>query len=225
MSRKPRNKKQIKKPQQQAMFDHHPLEIPYKRGKVPQVVVRSVFREPGAVMGAFAVNWMSVQQLSTMLYGVFYGKEEHFVQARLLLRKTGVNLRPNRTYFEGLALIEKALPNLLSREDLAVALDVELKDVDTMIRYLRGFVMTMCGLSILKNSHGEVSIATIDMWMDWQNHLTRTQNGIQRSKEKQGYKEDNLKPNGLRVAERLPSIQPMMLEIIPPRGRVKNAGD
>lgn len=207
---------------QAAIFTRHPLEIPYKRSKVPQAVVRRVFRQAGAVMGAYTTNWMGVQQLSTMLYSVFYGKEEHFVEARRLVRAADVRFRPSPTYFEGLALIEKALPDLMTREDLALALDINVREVDTMIRYLRGFVMTMCGISILKNSQGEVSIATVDRWMDWQNHLTRTQNGIQKSKEKQGYKKENLKPNGLQVAERLPSIQPLILELIPPKGQVNH---
>lgn len=207
-----------------ALFQRHPLEIPYKRSKVPQTIVRRVFREPGAVLGAFVHNWMGAGLLATMLHNVFFSEEDRFADARRTLKEAGLCRRPKQIHFDALALIEKSHPALLSRDDLAEALELELHEVDTVLRYLRGFVLVMCGVCILKTSRGEVSIATIDLWMDWQNHMTRIQNGIQRSKERHGMKEENLKANKLQVAERLPSYQPLMLELMPSR-KGSAAGD
>ncbi|THF70519.1 hypothetical protein E7T06_07390 [Deinococcus sp. Arct2-2] len=199
-----------------ALLQRHALEVPYQRGKVSQATVRRVFREPGTVLGNFVNNWLGGGLFATMLHNVFFGEEERYVEARKTLREAGLRRRPRQLHFDALALIEEAHPRLLSSEDLAAGLEISLSEVNQVVTYLRGFVLAMCGVCVLKTSKGEVCIATIDLWMDWQNQMTRIENGIRRSKERHGMKEENLKSNKLQVAERLPTYQPVMLELMPP---------
>ena len=206
----PKRKKNKRTPQK-PMIERHPLELIYTRGKHPSYVLNATVRTPGSPLGSFAPNWLGCGALADMLRAVFFGDEARFVQARAELRETGFSRRPQQIHFDTLTLIERAYPNLITREELAGELDIDTERLDTVLVYLRRFVVTMCGVSVLSDWRGSVGIATVDLWAIWQSRMARLVNGVSEAQLLQGMSEDTMKRYGLGVTERLPEVHPVLL--------------
>ena len=201
----------IKKTAPAPLIAAHPLEMRYKRAKHPSYVLNATVRTYGSPLGSFGLNWLGGGALTSMLRAVFSSMEPQFVEARAVLKAAGFKQRPRQIHFDTLALIERAYPSLITREELAEELGAEPREIDQTLTYLRGFVVNMCGLSVLSDWRGSVGIATVDLWVVWQSRMARMINGLASTQAEQGMGEETLQRYSLDVTERLPTVQPVLL--------------
>jgi len=195
------------------LMERSPLELRYKRAKHSRSVLNATFRTPGAPLGAFGQNWLGGGAFANMLRSVFADESPHFVQAREELKAAGFKRRPKAIDFDVLVEIETEFPGKISREDIGKRLGISVKEVDRSLTYLRGFVVNICGISVLSDWRGSVGIATTDLWAEWQSRMAQMASGISEGQKKQGLTSSAITTHGLTVLKELPAIHPILLGV------------
>lgn len=208
-------KRKDKKPRTERLFSNHPLIYPYRRGKVARPKLEAIFihHGGGAAFSDFAQNWIGAGLFAATLRGVFESDEPRFEEARQMLKDLGIRKKPRQIHFDTLALIERYVPNLVSCEELMSELDIEKEELDEVLRYLRSFVLVMCGVCVLRDGQGYVGIADAGLWMAWQNRMSVLDSGIGKSRKRHGLTKKNLKHHHLKQTEELPHVRPALLEM------------
>jgi hypothetical protein len=194
------------------LIERNPLELKYKRSKHARSVLNATFRTPGAPLGAFGHNWLGGGAFTAMLRGVFSSDEPQFAQARAELKKVGFVRRPKPIDFDVLDLIEGAFPSTITRDEIAEKLSIGVAEVGRSLTYLRKFVVTICGISVLSDWRGGVGIATVDLWAVWQNRMAQMASGVNESQKQHGMSKAAITAHGLTITKELPTIHPLLID-------------
>lgn len=194
------------------LFAADPLQITMKRSKVPQYVLRGTVRQEGRPLSRYALNWLGARALSLMLESVFTNPDPQFLAARRALKEMGVTKHPRAIHFELLKLIEAVYPETISKNDLAGMLEVDRAELERALTYLRDFGAVTVGVSILPTGKGEVGIATLDLWVTYQNMLTNQQITLEATKQLHGAVSVSREQH-IHVRERFEVIQPELFAL------------
>jgi len=209
------------------MSENDPLELKIKRSVHPMYVLQAIYRTTGSPLGRYALNWIAAGKFSEMLRLVFTSQAEEFRTVRKELRAMGCTFKPQPLTFALLTTLERRAPRPITPEELLGMVqeshpDATLEHVQKGLTYLKGFTVQVAGASVLPDFQGGFAIADADMRLTYENALTRMQIGIERTKARHGGKQLQARPD-VRVVTRLPSIQPVLLQIT--LGEVADASD
>jgi len=208
----PRSPKLAQTEPQPLAFAEDPLEIKMKRPKVSNYVLRGTAHQRGRPLGKYALNWIGARALALMLERVFTGQEALYKEARQALKDMGVTKQPRAVHFELLKLIEAVYPSTISKGKLAEMLDIKRDELERALTYLRDFGAVTVGVSILPTGRGEVGIATLDLWVSYQNMLTQQQITLETTKQLHGAVSIS-RDQEIHIREKFEIIQPELFAL------------
>lgn len=217
MSRSKKSKTHSKKPIRKDMignlfeFVPLPLHYDYKRGKVGKKLLETIFRVGAGVFDGYVLNWIGAGLFAATLKAVFESEEPEFVEARQYMKDAGITKRPKQIHFDTLTVLESHFPALVHCDELRDELGIDDEELDDVLRYLRGFVLVMCGICVLRDGQRHVGIADVGLWVNWQNRMSKMDSGVSKSRKAHGLNKRNLKRHSLKVQEELPQTRPALL--------------
>ena len=145
------------------------------------------------------------------LRAIYESDEPRFVAERVAMERKGFRHKPQQLDFDILALIEASFPERISQRDLAERLNRSRAEINARLDYLRTFAAKMCGINILKDCKGSVGIADVDLWMTWQNRLSKLRNTLRESQEQHGMSLTTVIEQRLTICREFPATPPLLL--------------
>lgn len=210
------SRKKSRKPQRtqesDPLLQKDALAYDFKRSRVSRQAITGIVpsRAPSA-FGHLAANWLGAGMMAQTLRAIYESDDPRFLAERIAMERKGFRHKPQQLDFDILALIEASFPERISQSDLAERLNRTRAEVDSRLDYLRKFAAKMCGINILKDCKGSVGIADADLWMTWQNRLSKLRNSLRETQEQHGMSLTTVIEHRLTVRQEYPATPPLLL--------------